>query len=373
MATLAGFWASIWRGRAEPPTALAISADHVLGVTAPPAKLVPRKSYFHMTVNELFLLDARKGTQLLAPMVVAVSEFMYEGKPVTVPYVVGPGKLKAVTGVEARSMLYNDTRVAGLHPYTGGVVSLAVILCQVPVDNVADRFLKVLESISGAFGLVTPLGPYLKMGDTLINGVNDLLGLGTTKPLVGWQQNFDYDGEQSFAPGYFVLINGADVGADSLWVENGRLHHGTRATHVPFRQADYVLFSVGQPSNGKRSDLEHLDWYPLWERVLKDALSSTPDALKSMQANYTALAQSILLSPDLTEPQANELVEEYFNRAQAERDRNKRRTFRAQPSDDARLAMEPLEDLHARSLRAFTLHREDDAIPRLLDHDPDQR
>lgn len=346
--SLGAFWQGLWSPRREPPLALPIAPAHVDTGVALGTPLKSRQSYFQVRVNQLFLAASRQWFTAIEPMVVALSEFSYDGKPSTVPYVVGPGKLKGLVTAEPKGMLYRDTKVAGLHPYAGGTVSLAIVLCQVPIDNVADRFLRVLEGTSQAFDFATMLTPYLKVGRVILDGVTELLGLEETRPLLGWRQEFEDGG---LAPGYFALIDAPDVDPETLWVKDRQLYVGpSSGASRPFRDADFVLFSVTQPADGNRGDLSQLPFHERWKRVQQDAVVLSEDGLKSLQANLTALEQEILLSPDLTEPQGNALVDDYYAKAVALRERARGRVIRGAGAPDDGLAA-----IRSRSLRAFDL------------------
>lgn len=99
---------------------------------AQPKLIVPRRDYFQAIINQMFLSHGSEWGVGIEPMVLAVSEFNYAGANSTVPYVLGPGKLKQFGVEEPRGMVYDNIRVAGLYPYAGGTVGLAVVLCQVP-------------------------------------------------------------------------------------------------------------------------------------------------------------------------------------------------------------------------------------------------
>src|SRR5436309_885560 len=84
---------------------------------------------------------------------------------------------------------------------------------------------------------------YIKVADVVLGGVETLLGLATTKPLVALRREFDPDGQDVFEPGYFALIHKSEneVAADRLWVRGNRLVQGdSLAAATPYRDADYV-------------------------------------------------------------------------------------------------------------------------------------
>jgi hypothetical protein len=332
MSAVGELWAGIWKDRRQPPSAIAIPADHVLEGSPLEAELEPNRDYFQVRVNQLFLSSSRKWFSKIEPMVFSLAEFTYAGAPAVVPYVVGPGKLKSLGVKEPLGMIYGDSRVAGTHPYAGGKISFALVLCQVSIDNVANRWLRVVEGAAQAFDFATMLVPYVKVGRAVLDGVQELLGLSGTEPLLGWQQEFDRDGGLPLTPGFFALIDAADVDPGTLWVKGSphrQLWEGSSKDELtPFRGADFALFSIAHPPDGRRTDLSE-------------------DGKKSLQAHLTALEQSILLSPDLTESDKNTLADEYAEKANALRQRAIGHTVR-----DAGAPADPLAAVRARSLRA---------------------
>lgn len=141
-------------------------------------------------------------------------------------------------------------------------------------------------------------------------GVTALFGLAGTKSLLGWRQEFDYDGPNPLRPGFYALVGDPATPADEVWVKDRRVHVGpTEATATPYRDCDFVLFSV---------------------------------------ANWTALVQAIGLSPDLTEPQKNAVIEVYWNKMNAMRTQAKGHDIRDENSPP-----DPLDALRARSLRSI--------------------
>lgn len=351
-------WSSIWQTQATPPTAVQIPSRNVDDPAALGQPIVPNKSYFQLTINELYLQSARKWFTTIDPMVVTLSEFNYDSAPIMVPYVVGPGQLKAPPGFssEPAGMLFSNTKVAGLHPYAGGTVSFAVILCQVPIQNVGHSFLNVIEETSKAFDFSTMLTPYVALGKAVLSGVNSLLGLNAAKPLLGWRQSFSHDSPNPVVPGYFALIGRSDMSENELWVKKGRLYRGSSAAEAkPFRESDFVLFSLSQPQDGRRGDRNQLPFHQMWKKVIAEAHGTGDDARRSLQANFAALSQAISLSPDLTEPQAAEIIDEYYQNLVALRARLRGSVIRGGTEGiSPELAFKTDQARH-RSMRAFDL------------------
>jgi hypothetical protein len=68
---------------------------------------------------------------------------------------------------------------------------------------------------------------------------------------------------------------------------------------------------VAAPDN-KRTELTTLPFYPLWERVKRDAVVAKEDNWLTAKANMAALYESLVVSPDLTPKQADALAEDFM-------------------------------------------------------------
>jgi len=310
------------------PARATIPAAHVLDGEAEPEPFHPDVHYFQVRVNEMFLQSSRQWFARYDPMVLVVSEFVYDKKVQAVPFVVGPSMLEKYGQKLPAGMILADTRVAGPHPYKGGRLNLAVVLSQVETKNYARSLLHVLESAAG-LSFATGLGAFLPVAGIVLDGLEALLGDGAVTPLLGLRKEFDPDGGEPFLPSWFALIDlpEEEVDPDRLWVREGRLLHGAGPDEArPFRAADFVLYSIGQ--HRETSELETLPFYPLWERVQEAATKSgkadgDPN-WESARSDMRSLYQTLLLSPDLTEQQAEELTDTYVTRAQALREKSVR-------------------------------------------------
>src|SRR3954454_15898871 len=139
MAAFVDVWKNLWKAiKASPrqlPSTVAIPADHVTAQGTNREKFEADKHYFQVRVNEMFLTEQRKWLTDIDPMVFVVSEFTYDKATQTVPFLVGPMLLEKFSAKVPKGMIFNDTRVAGLHPYRGGRLSLTVVLGQVNVGS----------------------------------------------------------------------------------------------------------------------------------------------------------------------------------------------------------------------------------------------
>jgi hypothetical protein len=302
------------KGETRLPSRVSIPSSHVDEPERLGPPLEPDRHYFQVRVNEMFLSHARQWYAQYDPLVFVGSEFIYDKAETAVPVMVGPsllerfGKKRDLPG----GTVFEDTRVAGLHPYRGGRLAVTVMLYRVQRVNYARELLKVVDSTVGALDFSTAVGAYTKVAGAVLDGVDALLGLGSAQAVVGYRREMDPDAGDAMAGGYFALIDApeADVDIDRLFVRKGRLVEGDALdTAQPFRSADYILYSLS--STATRSDERMLSFYPQWQRTLQEAALPSDQGWTSAKSNMLALYQSMVLSPDLTSTHAEALTTQY--------------------------------------------------------------
>ena len=305
-------WGRLWErvktSPAMPPSAVAIlpSNDLDLGPEREPFEVGTH--YLSVDVDQIFLRDGREWLSTYQPLVWVMSELAYDGAMQNVPFVVGAPML-ADTGYKLpEGMLFTKTRVAGPHPYKGAGLNLTVILYKVETKNYGREILNLTQAVMGSLNFATGLLSYVNVANTLFDGVEALVGRDTTMPVVGSRHEFESGG--GFTCNHHALIDAADVDPTGLWVKNGTLMVGADAGELkPYRKSDFVLYSVKQ--SAERDDLELLPTAPLWERVKREAAVRGKDGWESAEGNMLVLYQELLLSPDLTERQAEALGTDY--------------------------------------------------------------
>jgi hypothetical protein len=307
-------WNNVRRSEANLPTRISIpvsQTDKSLGET-----FKPDQNYFQVRVNEMFLEFGRQWFSTYLPLVTFISEFTYNREPEVVPFVVGPGMIEDKgTKLPNQGMLFTNTRVAGLHPYRGGRITMTAILYRTERTNYARNLLTVVENAVGILDMATSLGMYTKIASVVLDGLEALFNTGDTEPIVGWRQEFDPDAGDKLKPGYFVLINQpeAEIDQNKIWVRDDKLYYGDSLNSAkPYRAADYVLYSLVQTS--ERTDIEMLPFQDLWDRVRQDAEQPSETHWKSAKANMMSLYQSLTASPDLTAAQAKALANSYLEK-----------------------------------------------------------
>jgi hypothetical protein len=275
-------------------------------------KFEPGEDYFQVRVNQMFLTKARKWFTQIDPMVFVASEFQYNKELQAVPFVVGPSLLERFGQQVPRGMMFRNTTVAGLHPYRGGALSLTVVLFQLPVNDLARGFLKVIENMASALNFATALETYVKVGSVILEGVQTLLGLKAATPLTGLRISIDPQAGDAFRPSYFVLIDAPNIQPGELWVRDNQLLKGTSIeVAAPYDENDFVLYSIVRAPDQKRSDFEQLPFYQLYERAMTEAGSLKEGSWENAKGNLISLLNALVLSPDLTRKQALGLYEKF--------------------------------------------------------------
>ncbi len=177
--------------------------------------------------------------------------------------------------------------------------------------------LQVVESISGAISPSTAFTVYLKVAKTVLDGVEALLGLEQTIPVVGYRTTINPDIGQLLEPTYFVLIDAdaQQIEHDKFWVRNSRLYYGldreTAQLYSNRSNNDFILFSIAQ--GDVRTDYHTLSFYPLWETTRDLAAQAGSHFWDEAKAQFNTLKRGLLNSPDLTKLDSKRLREQYLD------------------------------------------------------------
>ncbi len=278
----------------------------------------PQQHYFTVRVNEMFLSQNRKWFREIEPMVVCLTSYIYGEQEIDNPFIVGRNLIETKMQNIPEGMVFQDTRVAGIHPFSGGRLIVSIMLCQsVTKDYLADS-LEFIEKISGVFNenITSLIGNYTKIANVVIGGLDKLFDSEAVKPLFGFSKQFDQDANDHFSPGYFVMLDKSKIKWDSsnFFVKENRLYYGDNITSAKeFRQDEYVLFSITR--SGERSDIRLLPVYQSYKKILDvlkvaEVTQETKDKVKGM---LRVLNIEMQQSPDLTEPQAKVLIQKYID------------------------------------------------------------
>lgn len=303
-------------GPAQYPTAVAIPADRVVGPSTPPT-LDRDERYFAVRLNQMRLSSGREWWVHVEPMALVVTEFLYDGDEASIPFVVGPTMIKKHANKVPEGMLFEDTLVAGPHPYKGGRIAITTILYQVPTTNEARRLLALVEGIGGVAAAATNLATYLKVADVLLDGVEGVLNLDGVEPVAGRRHELDPDLEDDLGSGFFTVAD-SDLAPARLWVRDKKLarEDGGPEILVDVDGADLLLYRLH--TMAQRSDVERLPFHDGVREALDVAQSDATDAGWSRaKALMSAAFGHIAASPDLITPHGDALRVTYRDRIKA--------------------------------------------------------
>jgi hypothetical protein len=285
----------------------------------PPAQCIPsdqagpkirkESSYFAVRINEVCLREGRRLWQEYDPMVLVTTEFNHVEPATTVPFVVGPilfNKFKSTIGSDLpHGLIYRNILVAGPHPFRGGNFALTIVLYKVARINYAKDMLKIVENLSAAVGAPANIGLLTKVSNVLLDGLESLLNLEGTVPLIGARIELDsfVDG---LSPGFGILSNDTRTPLDMLRVSNGRLT--IDGSGKPYCGSDYVLFSV--VGLNKREDENTLPFYELKRQAIDALLSGGAGGWDRAKALLMTMYQQMVLCPDLIRAEADAIFED---------------------------------------------------------------
>lgn len=311
-------WENIWerisKSSRQMPSRIAIPQDNVDEGEKLGTAIQPDNHYFQVRVNEMYLTYSREWFSKYDPMVFIVSEFIYDQKIETVPYIIGPMMIEKYGMRIPAGMVFSDTRVVGLHPYRGGGLTLSMVLCRVKREDYVQKFMRIVEKSASVIDFSTSLSTYVKVASVVLDGVESMLDLDDIQPLIGLRKQFGQDADDVIEPHYFALIDMPEskLNAKELWVREGQLVYGKSLEDAkPFRDADYVLYSI--ISTPDRSDETILPFYPLWKRIVKEATKPDENSWGRAKGDMMSFYQNMVLSPDLTLKQADILNDKYVN------------------------------------------------------------
>jgi len=334
-------WDNLKAGEAKTRAHFAISRDHVDKGDQLGPRFEAGQHYFQIVINEMFLANQRQWFVNYDPMAFVASSYIYDKQLETLPLVVGPTLLQQFKQEVPLGMIFQNTPASALHPYQGGSLTLVIILNRLQRQNNAEKVLQVVESVSGAVDPTQAFSAYLTIAKTVLDGIETLLGLQQTIPVVGYRISINPVIGQVLEPTYFVLIDedARLIQQNNFWVRDWRLYSGPdKNTAAPYHDHDFILFSIAQGT--KREDERTLPFYPLWESTLDLAARPSEGDFywKEAKAQFNTLKRELLNSPDLTKPDSKRLRDQYFNELVDQRQETLR---------DSTLAPQPLSGAEA--------------------------
>jgi hypothetical protein len=281
----------------------------------------PNEMFFEVRAHQLYLARNQILWTTHDPLAVVAVEFNYGAERIILPRVVGPDLISSVigpTGANGGALhgtVLTNTLIAGPHPYRGGDVDLTVRLFAVQRTNFARTLLRTAERLSTAIGDPGGLATFEKTGDAMVSSIEAMFGLTATRYLAGARLSTRI-GNRPFRAGYVVattppMPSPADMAVDGDTLRDA--HHQTAWTG-----SDFVL--LGIHGTKVRGDESRLPFNTLCERALR-AVADGESSWERAKGLLIAAYQDMLVSPDLTRPEAGRLFDEWMSVMRSERAR----------------------------------------------------
>ncbi|MDW3646331.1 MAG: hypothetical protein R8P61_04670 [Bacteroidia bacterium] len=311
-------WKKIKQSKSFKPSRIIIPPENISPELTNNNPFQRHQQYFSISINELYLVNGREWFTTWEPFVFIASQFLYKNKMHTVPYFVGRKMLEGKVESVPEGMIFENTKVAGLHPYRGGDFSVSVVLGRAKNNDYLKKTLKIMENAAKTYidGFGTAVLPYLKVANIVVDAYEELLDSNDIEPLIGHSMMFQPDTQGGLHPGYFALINEAEdkIDPSRFFIIDGKLYKGkTKEKAKLYREKDFVLYSI--LASKHRSDVELLPYYEefikIQEFIAGMGFSIENENMKKINAKLFALLDRVYMSPDLIRSQVEEQMQEF--------------------------------------------------------------
>jgi hypothetical protein len=258
------------------------------------SELVKDVDYFRVRVHRINLAHDTTWFQRYAAVLVVATQYSYDGQVVTKPAVVGPSLIEAL-GVPANANPeIVGPVVAGPHPLVDPNLTVTISLQKVAREDRIAPLLSIVEGAAKALDLLSGLTPFAAVARIVVDGVNALTG--GDAPVLARQVHLS-----PVRTSYYAAVAAApEVDRGTLFVREDDLVHEVDGAWVPFRSADFVLFSIDRVAPAD-IDVSTLPLDPLWRTARDNAMNALDDQRNAiLRSSYLALLQAAEKSPDLT-------------------------------------------------------------------------
>lgn len=307
-------WNKIIRSQTSRFASFKIPHAHVLDANENPVNynipvFTPRESYFEIRINEQFLRDKRSYWHNYNPLVVTLTDFLYQTGRQDVPYVVGPNVLSKINQyAQNNSISYLNTRVAGPTPYLGDDIAVFIGLFRTKSTDWIKQTLQLLESVAESFDTTKLSTGYLSIAKSIIDGIEGILGIQQDVQFrIGQREAYTSPspaGGNSLLPGYHVMINDSqsNINPNDFRVMNNRLYKKTANNSlVPYSDQDFILWEIRHLDT--RDDYVSFDFDKQWRKTGELILSGGIH-----ENSFREVLRLIYINSDLTETQRESLM-----------------------------------------------------------------
>jgi hypothetical protein len=264
--------------------------------------------YFQVRLTEMYLSDARRWHQEIAPATFFLADFKYDGKPVSQPFFVSNSMLKGLpekVDPQKLRVRFRDTLVVAPTPYDGGDVALFVGLFQTTLTDARKGMFSVFEKLFGNWDLGA-ISQYVKIADKISSDIFECLGAAEVECLLGERLVIGKNGPP--ASGYIAFVRSKDgeVDVTGLTVREGTLQRNIGGKLYLIDNLDYCLVQIERLAT--RSDYTSMDFHRTWTKARAKMLAGQG---KEAQGLMLECGYQVFASADLTEDHKVSLIQFY--------------------------------------------------------------
>jgi len=279
-----------------------IPPERVIGGGPQPA-FKPNDDYVTVRLGSMFLRDSRELWLKLSPLVHATVGQRGRVAPRSDSAVIGPAQFGDLATAPAERSVVLNQRLSGPAVWRGGDLDIAAGLFAVPKDQAAAALLETLGQLS-ALG-IPGLTQGLEIARIVKSGVEGLIGLNGTRPVLGVKVSLSETGSAQPCWLAGVAASEGDVAMDQLWVRDGRLYSGPSAQQLqPLETHDHLLIAVER-------GLPRQDWRGLpaltpheakFAEVLRDTAADDAALRQRMNQGFLAFDADLAAEEGLSDP-----------------------------------------------------------------------
>lgn len=285
-----------------------IVSDHIVPMPTEMTSLAGGDGYFQLWVVRMFLKSDRKGFKSWYPVVQSLTQLRFGdlSKPLEIAQIAGPSHLRDIDPKHLDRVVQLDLPLTPLIPFSGGIVQIGAGLVAMKSDDILLRFLDVMGSFAKLL-VVPQLSTALNVANAVSDGINQLLGIGDNRMVLGLNRTFESaggGGHNDLRPRYMAII-GASSGSyppEQLWIKESKLLYGASLVVAQeLSGVDYMLLRI--ETRRYRDDWDSLS-------SINDPFNKAIEALRKLDANgnpqvaeaevfVRTAAAAALTSPDL--------------------------------------------------------------------------
>jgi hypothetical protein len=288
-----------------------IPPEHVVGVPQP-KPFAANEDYVVVRLSSMFLRQSRVLWLKFSPL--AHAEVTQAGRKQqrSEMAVIGPAQFgDLATAPIERSIILNQ-RLSGPAVWRGGDLQVAAGLFAVPRDQAASALIQTVGQLSSL--AIPGLQPSLEIAKIMKSGVESLLGLSGTKPVLAIKNAL---GDPASVPAgteaspcvlAAIAAPVADVDFSKLWIREGRLWQGSSpAALTPYEDHDHLLITVesGAPREDWRGLPKLLAHESIFDAVLRATGLTQSETSQRLNDAFSAFDGDLIAEEELTDPDKN--------------------------------------------------------------------